>query len=150
MTPPASDGAPRRTFSARAAVIDMDRWLGLSHTGPTRMRTGSINSALDDGLYRFIRREPERSARILRLLFTAGYLAQCDRPARHSGPSSSVRRFMIYDHDAATPQPVREISPEVLEAWTMDSIFAETLAPSRHRVQGLLDAELGTFDQTHA
>jgi hypothetical protein len=53
---------------------------------------------------------------------------------------------MIYDHDAQTPQAVRAISPDALESWAKDSIIRD-IGPFNHHLQGLLDAEAGTFDR---
>ena len=81
MTSPTSETVRAEYFSARDAVNDTDHWLKLSDTGPY----SNVNwyNQFDAGrwAHRFLRREPERSARVLRLI-TAGYLAQCDRPRR--------------------------------------------------------------------
>jgi hypothetical protein len=143
MTSPASEMASAEYFSARDAVNDTDLWWKLTDSGPY----SNVNwyNQFDAGrwAYRFVRREPERSARVLRLI-TAGYLAQCDRPREHR-PKLLFPISMIYDHDAMTPPSVRAISPAALESWSRDSIVME-LGPFNTTLQRHLDAEAGTFN----
>ena len=80
MTSPASEMVRAEYFSTRDTVNDTDHWVNLSDSGPYS-KTDWINQ-FGVGLVevrRFVRHDPERSARVLRLI-TAGYLAQCDRP----------------------------------------------------------------------
>jgi hypothetical protein len=143
MTSPPSEMVRAEYFSARDTVNDTDHWVNLSDSGPySRMEwTNQIDWVR--WARRFLRREPERSARVLRLI-TAGYLAQCDR-SRPLRPKLLFADSMIYDHDARTPQAVRAITPETLEAWSRDSILHE-LTPFRSILQSYLDSEPGTFD----
>jgi hypothetical protein len=143
MTSPASETVRAEYVSARAAAADVATWSTLTDAGPyantrwyNQLRVGRWAS-------RFLRREPERSARVLRLI-AAGYLAQCDRPraerARLRFPSGP-----IYDHDARTPPAVRSLAPEALESWAKDSIVY-VLGPFSVGLQGRLDGEASTFD----
>jgi hypothetical protein len=143
MTSPASEMVRAEYFSARDTVNDTELWVKLSDSGPYSS-TDWTNQF--DGVQwsrRFLRREPERSARVLRLI-TAGYLAQCDR-SRALRPKLLFADSMIYDHDAQTPQVVRSITPESLEAWYRDSVLND-LSPFSSIIQAYLDAEVGTFD----
>lgn len=143
MTSPASETVRAEYFSARDAVSDIDRWWTLTDSGPYS-KTSWTNHL--DGIrwaHRFLRREPERSARVLRLI-AAGYLAQCDRP-RANRPQLLFTSLMIYDHDAQTPQSVQAIAPDALESWARDSIVMP-LGPFNPHLQRFIDAEAGTFD----
>ena len=143
MTSPASEMVRAEYFSARATVNDTGTWANLNDSGPYS-RTEWTNQF--EGVRwarRFLRREPERSARVLRLL-AAGYLAQCDRP-RAARPRLLFPDAMIYDHDAQTPRAVRMIAPDALERWWKDSVLND-LGPFSGHMQGYLDAEVGTFD----
>jgi hypothetical protein len=143
MTSPASEIVRAEYFSARDTVNDTDIWVRLSDSG-VYSNTNWLNQfGLGRWAHRFLRREPERSARVLRLI-AAGYLAQCDRP-RASRLKLLYADSMIYDHDARTPQVVRSITPEALESWYRDSVLNE-LGPFSSTNQTYLDAEAGTFD----
>src|SRR5262249_19042389 len=114
MTPPASEAVRAEDFSARAAVYDTETWWKLTDSGPYSNVNWYNQFYLGRWVYQFLRREPERSARVLRLI-AAGYLAQCDRP-RAQRPRLLFPHLAIYDHDARTPPPVRAISPDALES----------------------------------
>ena len=144
MTSPASEMVRAEYFSALDAVNDMDRWWQLSDTGSYSNVNWYNQFAAGRWIHRFLRREPERSARVLRLI-TAGYLAQCDRPTALR-PRMPFSQNMIYDHDAQTPPAVRSITPEALDAWAKSSAV-EALNPFGGNVQALVSAEPGTFDQ---
>ncbi len=144
MTAPASDMVRAEYFASRDLVNDTDFWLRLSETGEYSKTNWLNQFGLGRWAHRFLRHEPERSARVLRLI-TAGYLAQCDRPSALR-PKLLFPWWMIYDHDAQTPQPVRAISPDALESWVRDSIIRD-IGPFNSQLQGLLDAEPGMFDQ---
>ncbi len=144
LTSPASEMVRAEYFSAREVANDPATWANLGDSGPYS-KTDWVNQI---GAFvrarRFLRRDPERSARILRLI-TAGYLAQCDRP-RPLRPRLLFEGPMIFDHDARTPPAVRAIAPGDLDAWYRDSVLRD-LGPFSSMMLGLLDAELGTFDR---
>ena len=143
MTSPASEMVRSEYFSSRDLVNDTDHWWWLSDTGAYSNVHWYNQFGAGRWAYRFLRREPERSARVLRLI-TAGYLAQCDRP--RSIRAKLVSPFsMVYDHDAQTPQPVRAITPDALDSWARDSIVM-ALGPFHSGLQIYIDAEVGTFD----
>ena len=144
MTSPVSEVVRAEYFSFCGMVNDTDHWGNLTDSGPNS-RTNWLNQfGVGWWVRRFLRREPERSARILRLT-TAGYLAQCDRPrALRPGLVSPI--WMIYQHDKSTPPAVRAISASALDSWAKDSILNEIGAPSND-LQVRLDFEAGTFDQ---
>jgi hypothetical protein len=80
MTPPVSEAVRAEYFAARTAVNHTETsW---SDTGPYSNANWYNQFFLGRWAHRFLRREPERSSRVLRLI-AAGYLAQCDRPRAH-------------------------------------------------------------------
>jgi len=144
MTSSASEMVRAEYFSALDAVNDRDRWWQLSDTGSYSNVHWYNQFGSGRWAHRFLRREPERSARVLRLI-TAGYLAQCDRPTALR-PRMRFAANMIYDHDARTPPTARSITPEGLDAWARSSAVGD-LGPFGSNIQALVDAEPGTFDQ---
>ena len=70
----------------------------------------------------FLRNEPERSRRILRLL-VANDLAWCDRPAMER-PALAVPRLQIYVPDPAAPPASRALPPGELARWADSSMIA--------------------------
>lgn len=69
----------------------------------------------------FVRGEPERSRRLLRLL-VAQALAQCDRDPAVQPPLLTVRSG-IWQADSQTPPLVRQFTPERLEREISDSVL---------------------------
>jgi hypothetical protein len=143
MTSPASEMVRAEYFVYRAAVNTPEHWSKLSDSGPYADSEWYNQVSGLRWAQRFLRNEPKRSHRVLRLI-TAGYLAQCDRPGPLR-PNLMFPQFMIYDQNSTTPAVVRSITPEDLNAWAKDSVMYP-LANSSSHFQGLIDAEPGTFD----
>jgi hypothetical protein len=76
----------------------------------------------------YLRGEPERSLRVLRLL-AANDLAWCDRLATER-PPLAVPRLRIYQADPAAPPESRALPPEDLARWA-DSILVNPALPWR-------------------
>jgi hypothetical protein len=144
MTSPASEMIRAEYFSARAALKLPELWVNLVDSGPYSRTDWTNHVTGVRWVRRFLRREPERTARVLRLI-AAGYLAQSDRPPSLR-PRLLFPEFMIYDHDPLTPAAVRSISPEDLNAWAKASVMG-ALGSFGNTVQALVDAEPGTFDR---
>jgi hypothetical protein len=85
-------------------------------------------SAFAPGLDAFLRGEPERSRRVLRLL-AANDLAWCDRPASER-PPLAVPRLRIYQADPSTPPGARALPPDELARWA-DSVLINPALPWR-------------------
>jgi hypothetical protein len=81
-------------------------------------------SAFAPGLDAFLRGEPERSRRVLRLL-AANDLAWCDRPASEQ-PPVAVARLRIYQPGASTPAAARALPPEELARWAESVVINPT------------------------
>jgi hypothetical protein len=84
--------------------------------------------AITPDLGAFLRGEPERSRRVLRLL-AANDLAWCDLPASER-PPFVVPRLRIYQADPSTPQAARALAPEEMARWT-DSLLIDPAPPWR-------------------
>ena len=76
----------------------------------------------------FLRGEPERSRRVLRLL-AANDLAWCDRPVGER-PAFAVPRLRIYQADPTAPPAARALAPEELARWA-ESILIDPALPWR-------------------
>jgi hypothetical protein len=85
-------------------------------------------SAFAPGLDAFLRGEPERTRRVLRLL-AANDLAWCDRPASER-PPLAVPRLRIYQADPSTPPAARALPPEELARWA-ESVLIHPAPPWR-------------------
>ena len=67
--------------------------------------------------WRFFRREPERSRRVIRLL-TANWLAYLDVPAGdRPNPNPRIASFDVYAFGPQSPPQARALSPEALDRW---------------------------------
>ena len=77
------------------------------------------------GLEVYLRGEPERSRRVLRLL-AANDLAWCDRPVSER-PAFAVPRLRIYEHNPAAPATARALSPQELARWTDSTLIRPAL-----------------------
>jgi hypothetical protein len=142
MTPPVSEMVRAEYFATRSALSRPEKW-----------RNWGVQD-MDDGLWynhfpalvrarRFLRREPERSRRVLDLL-VAGHLAQCDRP-RERRAKLVVPDLMIYAPDPATPAALRALSPRALETWARSSALWGLL-PALGNVQGRVEGDRYILD----
>jgi hypothetical protein len=77
------------------------------------------------GLEVYLRGEPERSRRVLRLL-AANDLAWCDRPV-FERPAFAIPRLRIYAHNPAAPATARALSPQELARWTHSTLIGPAL-----------------------
>ena len=77
---------------------------------------------LAPGLEAFLKNEPERSRRVLKLL-VANDLAWCDRPVPDR-PAFAVPRLRIYDHEASAPAAARALPPAELAKWAESTLIS--------------------------
>ena len=83
---------------------------------------GIVNlSSFVPGLDAFLRGEPDRSRRVLRLL-AANDLTWCDRPG-FERPPLAVPWLRIYQADPSMPTAARALSPEDLARWSEWLLF---------------------------
>jgi len=143
MTSAASETIRGEYFVSRDALSDLRRWRKYEIDDSTDPYTWYNQIPPVWAARQFLKREPERSLRVLRLI-VAGHLAQADRPPALR-PRLLFPKFMIYDHDARTPPAVRALSAAALDSWARDSGM-KGLGYSFRVVQPIIDAELGTLD----
>ncbi len=79
--------------------------------------------------WRFARREPERSQRVIRML-TANWLAYLDLPSQNRPkPDPKVAQLDIYPLGPQSPASARTLSPEALERWFESAHDAQKVLP---------------------
>jgi hypothetical protein len=150
MTPPLSEAFRVEYFALESALADIARGTSLGAEGM------GIEGQFDDPrmwynhvpfvppLKHYFRREPERSRRVLRLVF-ANILAQCDRP-NEVRPRFLYPQHVIYETDEVTPPAVRALGSEKLRQWVEDS-YAGLLLPGYQHQLAMLRREAGLFEE---
>jgi hypothetical protein len=144
LTSPASEMIRAEYFATRSALDHPDRWqkLGLEEN-PENASDWYRQYPIYHQARRFLRHEPERSRRLLRLI-VAGQLAQCDRP-RDLRPKVVSPNFLIYDLDDRTPAALRSIEPGELDFLARESVLGTFT--SLQRVLARTDFEVATLNQ---
>jgi hypothetical protein len=120
LTPPLSHFYRGGYLAAEESLADLQPLIAER----ARHRSGAEPSgplALPPGVQAFLRREPERSRRVLRLLI-ANDLAWCDRPVSER-PALAVPRLRIYEPDSVAPP----LPPEELARWADSALIAPSL-----------------------
>lgn len=117
--PPASETLKAEYLALRAELADFAAFYRRSESG------GDVGLSYDDygrwlHLFWFVRREPERSRRVLNLIY-ANWLAQCDRPrALQAKPITNDARAPIwafYVADPSAPEAANALEPDKLLGW---------------------------------
>jgi hypothetical protein len=124
LTPPLSVVYRSEYLAAEESLANLQPLI--TERARQRPETGPFDLfAYAPDLEAFMRREPERSRRVLRLL-AANDLAWCDRfvPER---PAFAVPRIRIYAADPATPPAARALTPDELARWTDSALIAPGL-----------------------
>jgi hypothetical protein len=142
MTPPLSEAFRVEFFATESALAQPARWKewGLEAKDDPLQWYNHIPWV--GPVKRYFRREPERSRRVLRLVF-ANIMAQCDRPDGVR-PGLTSASYLIYAADDATPPAVRVLGPEKLQRWVEDSYVAPFL-PSYQFTLSAVRREAGQF-----
>ena len=76
----------------------------------------------------FLKREPERSRRLLRLV-VANWLPYCDRPKSARPPRLGTHQA-VYITDSMAPDELRPLTAESLNSWIESSLFLRALLPA--------------------
>jgi hypothetical protein len=127
LTPPISNFYRGEYQVAEASLANLQPLIAERVQG--RAAIGAFEPlAFAPNLDAFLRGEPERSRRVLRLL-AANDLAWCDRPAGER-PEYAVPRLRIYEADASAPPESRALPPEELARWA-ESILINPALPWR-------------------
>jgi hypothetical protein len=94
--------------------------------------------------YWFLKREPERARRLVRLMF-ANRLAQCDKPTVErpetigNDPNSSI--WSLYVADPTAPYAARALTPKQIFAWLGSSSLAQRSIPPFNEVEPKPESE---------
>jgi len=109
-------------FQMRA--LDSDRQSSTNFIGPEVIAGYRLPSATNP-VYASVKNEPERSRRILRLLF-ANWLAQADKPPAKRGRPIFTKHTdpILYETGPDDPPTARALPPEELARWYRSSVFA--------------------------
>jgi hypothetical protein len=87
----------------------------------------------------FLKREPERSRRLLRLVF-ANWLAYCDRPKSERPPRLGIHQ-VVFIPDSTAPKDAQPLTPESLNSWFESTLILRGLAPAFNASFVALDRE---------
>jgi len=91
----------------------------------------------------YLRREPERSRRVIRLAF-ANWLAQCDRlPAKR--PAIGKEAGDLFDADPSAPEAARALSPGAVREWLKTTRMASYYLPAFSAFQRAMDRDRRTL-----
>ena len=159
MTPPFSDGIRAEYFVMMNTFQDPKemRLLLQYASRPANGGTGyGVSGIIDDmrlwGLDRlqeskvYSRNEPERSKRVLRLVF-ANILAHCDDlPSRR--PAKAEPPLPLYQISAADPFAARALPPKEIQKWYDTTIYAKDLWPAMNAVENAYNRERGIQSAT--
>ena len=134
MTPPLSQ-ALRAEYFAYAALLDdpeLSTWKILQDSSETRTKgeePGPLKR-LEEAAWRLVLREPERSRRVLRLVW-ANWLSAADLT-----PSERLKRVRklefgyYYDPPPGAPVAVRRLTPERLDRWVGSTLYLRAILPA--------------------
>jgi hypothetical protein len=140
MTAPSSDTLKVEYLMDRHAVAHYDS-LGENDRRSDRVWYHHLPSYHEAAM--FLKREPERSLRVMDLVF-ANWLIVCDRPAG-ARPRVAKTSFPLYELDPALPVGARTVSPEVLSSWVKSAQLAEQVLPRGPSILAVLDSEEALF-----
>jgi hypothetical protein len=85
------------------------------------------------------KREPERSRRVLALVF-ANWLASCDLPAARRPPMVSPTK-LVFEVGPSAPEAARVLSPDRLVAWSESTVIFSALRPAFNDFLKAIDTE---------
>jgi hypothetical protein len=143
MTSPMSEMVRSEYFASRSILSQPGKWKKWGLDGSDDDEFWYRQFSFVRPTERFFQYEPERSLRVLRLI-TAGFLAQCDRPAADR-PQLFSSQHLVYDLDARTPPAVASISPKELVAWADKSSLRMLTFPGTRAILRI-QVEPGIFD----
>lgn len=127
LTPPLAAGYRENYLLAEESLADLKPFL--VQWSLRRSESAPFDPSVHaPGLAAYFRNEPERSRRVLRLLF-ANDLAWCDRPFSER-PALADARLHVYEPDPSAAPSSRAIPPDELARWADSSLLAPVL-PAR-------------------
>jgi hypothetical protein len=123
-TPPVSQGMKAEYVALMHALDDPEALMSDFHEF-VELRRGYL-------ILWFLKREPERSRRVTRLVF-ANRLAQCDKPLKSRPPRGSNDPrdwgWDLYQADPAAPYAARAVPPKKLLEWKMSTSLVWRFLP---------------------
>jgi hypothetical protein len=87
----------------------------------------------------FLKREPERSRRVFRLVF-GNWLAYCDRPKSERPPRLGIYQA-VFIPDSSTPIEAQRLTPESLNSWFESTLILRGLVPGSNASFAAIDRE---------
>jgi hypothetical protein len=132
LTAPTSDGLKAEYFTLMSTLDDPAsmRLVLAGSPSPGGSSTEEILHWLRDrysGGVALSRQEPERSRRVIRLVW-ANWLAYCDLPRSKQPPTSTELR--LYQAMSDAPPAARALAPEALLRWFDTTVYAKPLLPA--------------------
>ncbi len=121
LTPPLAAFYRGEYQAAEESLVNLDYLIAERARGRAADGRSDL-STIAPSLDAFLRGEPERSRRVLRLL-AANDLAWCDQPQR---PAFAVPRLRIYQADPAAPPATRAVTPDDLARWAESILIYPT------------------------
>jgi hypothetical protein len=102
-----------------------------------------------------IKKEPERSRRVYRLLMT-NWLAYCDRPTSarppfakltpsQTDPFSTTTGFELYVPEDSAPESLKALSTEKLASWYHTTVYAKLFSPNFAAIDKAMNRDRATF-----
>jgi hypothetical protein len=142
MTPPVSQAIQVEYFATNSALSHPENWerWGIEVHDPRVWYNQFPLIVLGK---QFLRHEPERSRRVLRLM-VANVLSQCDRPPSQRAKLQDAT-FLVHAANESTPPAVRALGPEGLQRWLQSSDLI-ALYPEFGSVFSRHDSALAAFD----
>jgi hypothetical protein len=143
MSPPMSQTIHVEYFGMDDALAHPENWSRWGVETPDQQALWYNHIPLLVQGRRFLRHEPERSRRLLRL-FVANMLSQCDRP-RSKRAKVRDASFLLYEGNGNTPPSVRGLGPERLQQWLLTSDL-HALFPALGSTMNRCDGDFASFD----
>ena len=169
MTPPFSDSIRSQYYCMMNTLQDpkeLQMLLQQSNVSPSSASNAGGISGMADEIYRwgssrfqeskvYSRNEPERSKRVLRLIF-ANVLAHCDEPASKRPPKvrqtvlhikrssmDSLDDLPLFETTAEDPPGARALPPQEIQKWFETTVYAKVFWPAIDNVEKAIDRERG-------
>ncbi len=144
MTPPLSVAVKCEYLSFQEAMSRPDMlWKFLEAiVRPPTSTTSDAKTLAKAALLRveaFVKRDPERSRRLLRLV-VANWLAYCDRPLGERPPLDPTFK-LVYVTDPSAPPNARLLSPDRMNSWFESTIVLRHLMPAFDAMRNAIDRE---------
>jgi hypothetical protein len=143
MSPPASQAIQVEYFAMDDALSHREKWSRWALEAPDEQTMWYNHVPLYVRAKHFLRHEPERSRRVLRLL-VANMLSQCDRP-RSERAKLRDASFLLYASNEFTPPAIRALGADELQQWLLTSDL-RALFPALEAILARCDGDLAALE----